>query len=178
MMGNADDRSDVQLVEAINGGDGSAFDVLYSRHRDWVARLAYRFTQHHDDALDVLQETFFYFIRQFPGFELTAGLRTFLYPIVKHLALAAIKKRKRMIGVEIDPETLSAPSDSEESSLAVALRGLSGEHREVILMRFVDDLRLDEMAAALHIPLGTVKSRLHHALRLLRESPHARQYFL
>jgi RNA polymerase sigma-70 factor (ECF subfamily) len=178
MMGNADDRSDTQLIEAINDGDESAFDVLYERHRDWVARLAYRFTQHHDDALDALQDTFLYFIRRFPHFELTVSLRTFLYPVVKHSALAAIKKRKRMIGLELDPEMLAMPSETEDSSLTHVLRTLSAEHREVILMRFVDDLQIDEMADALGIPLGTAKSRLHHALRLLRENPGTRRYFL
>ena len=51
-------RDDRKLVDDMNGGDLSAFDVLYHRHRDWVVRLAFRFTRNHDDALDVLQETF------------------------------------------------------------------------------------------------------------------------
>ena len=68
-----DDRTDLQLAEAINSGDMDAFDVLYYRHRDWVMRLALRFTEHHDDALDVLQETFAYLVRKFPGFRLKIG---------------------------------------------------------------------------------------------------------
>ncbi len=75
-----DNRTDEQLIEAINGGDAGAFEVLYFRHRDWVMRLAMRFTGHHDDALDVLQETFSYLVRKFPGFRLTASITTFLYP--------------------------------------------------------------------------------------------------
>ena len=74
-----DNRTDQQLVEAINGGDSTAFEILYYRHRDWTMRLALRFTGHHDDALDVLQEAFAYFARKFPGFILTASLTTFLY---------------------------------------------------------------------------------------------------
>ena len=48
----------------------------------------------------MLQETFAYVLRKFPGFQLTASMTTFLYPVVKHLALAARRKRVRMAGEE------------------------------------------------------------------------------
>jgi DNA-directed RNA polymerase specialized sigma24 family protein len=51
------------LVAALNGGDGSAFDAIYYRYRDWVVRLAQRFTGNSEDALDVLQEAFSYLFR-------------------------------------------------------------------------------------------------------------------
>ena len=88
-------RSDVELVAAINSGDAAAFEVLYFRHRDWVAGLAFRFTADNDASLDVLQETFLYLLRKFPGFRLTANLKTFLYPAVRHLAIAARHKAAR-----------------------------------------------------------------------------------
>src|SRR5215213_10383682 len=91
------DPSDQQLVDAINGGQAQAFDALYYRYRDWVVRLASRFTGNDDDALDVLQETFAYVFRKFPGFRLTASMTTFLYPVVKNLSIAARRKRTRMI---------------------------------------------------------------------------------
>lgn len=62
-------------------------------------------------------------------------------------------------------------------SAAAALRLLPAEQRETLLMRFVDDMTLQEIADALNIPLGTVKSRLHHALKTLREHEHTRRYF-
>jgi RNA polymerase sigma-70 factor (ECF subfamily) len=155
-----------------------AFAALYLRYRDRVARLAFRFTQHHDDALDVTQETFAYFLRKFPGFMLTANLMTFFYPAVKHLALAARRKRFRATGGEENLPGLLAPSTSSPSSdLAEALTALTEAHREVILMRFVDGLTLEEISGALDIPLGTVKSRLHHALAQLRDNPRTRDYF-
>ena len=90
-----DPRSDVELVRAINAGQAAAFDSLYYRYRDWVVRLARRFTGHDDDALDVLQDTFSYVFRKFPGFQLTASMTTFLYPVVKNLSIAARRKRHR-----------------------------------------------------------------------------------
>ncbi len=75
---------------------------------------------------------------------------------------------------------IPAPPAKEASraELAAALGLLEDRQREVLLMRFVDDMSLKEIAAALKIPLGTVKSRLHHALQRLREDARTRAYFL
>src|SRR5262249_56975721 len=92
---NADALSDGELIAAINGGDAAAFEVLYFRYRDWVVALAFRFTGDSDAALDVLQETFLYVLRKFPGFRLTAHFKTFLYPAVRNLSIAARRKAER-----------------------------------------------------------------------------------
>ena len=172
-----DIRTDFQLVEALNKGDVVAFDELYYRHRDWVMRLAMRFTGNHEDALDVLQETFAYFVRKFPGFELTAAITTFLYPAVKNFSIAARRKRLRLVNdhqnlLSLLPETaLSTFADDE---LTETLSALSDLHREILLMRFVDDMTQPEISKALNIPLGTVKSRLHHAVLAIKQSAEIR----
>lgn len=180
-----DPRSDDFLVEAVNRGDVAAFEALYRRYRNWVVRLAYRLTGNHDDALDVLQETFTYFLRKFPGFRLEAKLTTFLYPAVKHLAIAARERSRRHApqGEECEAEARDpAASDSPDpeasrEALDHLLRALPESQREVLLLRFVDDFSLGEIATALEIPAGTVKSRLHNALARLREDPATRRYF-
>lgn len=174
--------SDQQLVDALNGGDVRAFDALYRRHRDWVVRLAVRFTGHEDDALDVLQETFSYVFRKFPGFRLTASMTTFLYPVVKNLSIAAKRKRTRMASTDaIESPDPDAPAhvnpDRERDELALVMAALPEGQREVLLMRFVDGLSLQEIAAAIGIPEGTVKSRIHNAIATLRQDDRARRYF-
>jgi RNA polymerase sigma-70 factor (ECF subfamily) len=176
-----DDRSDQSLVAALNGGDPSAFDAIYYRYRDWVVRLAYRFTSNHADALDVLQETFAYLFRKFPGLILSARMTTFLYPVVKNLSIAAQRKRERHASDENIPEPI-APAALESAELArgdlsFALASLPEAQREVVLMRFVDDMSLAEIAAALGIPEGTVKSRLHNAIAALKQDQRAMDYF-
>ena len=170
-----DNRSDLQLVDALNKGDSSAFDALYFRHRDWVMRLAMRFTGHHDDALDVLQETFAYLIRKFPGFVLTSAMTTFLYPAVRNFAIAARRKRQRSVNdnqdVLLSVGATESPESANRGEITQALSALTESHREILLMRFVDDMNQPEIAAALDIPLGTVKSRLHHALLAIKQSP-------
>ena len=175
-----DDRTDEELIAAANSGDATAFETLYFRYRDWVVSFAYRLTGDREDALDVLQETYRYFFGKFPGFRLTARLKTFLYPVVKHLALATVRKR-RPHGLPDDvadrlvaPPASVAPADRSE--LDALLAPLGAAEREVVLLRFVDDLALKEIAEALDIPLGTVKSRLHNALERLRRKPRTRNH--
>ena len=172
--------TDEALIEAANRGDASAFEALYYRYRDWVVRLAYRFTGDRDDALDVLQETFTYLAKKFPGFRLTAKITTFLYPVVKHTALRIARKRRRYLSDQEVPQEAAAPSTRQHSSreeLAAALRTLPEKQREVLLLRFVDGMTLGEIAQTLRIKLGTVKSRMHNALATLRNDERTRRYF-
>ncbi len=178
MSPSDDPRSDEDLVAAANRGDVSAFEALYKRHRDWVVRLAFRFTGDHDAALDVLQETFSYLLRKFPGLVLTGKLTTLLYPVVRHTALHARRKSRRAVSMEttaVDPPAPEAERRGTREELAAVLRGLAEEHRETLLLRFVDGLSLEEIAQALGIPVGTVKSRLHNALGTLREDPRTKE---
>ena len=181
----ADTRSDQELVAAANDGDLAAFETLYRRHRDWVVGLAFRFLRDRDLALDVLQETFAYVLRKIPGLELTARMTTFLYPVVKNLSIRQREKARRARGdaAEEEIERLpAAPAHDEREALrrrdlASVVDELPEAQREVVLMRFVDGMKLDEIAEALAVPTGTVKSRLHHALRTLRASERTRKYF-
>jgi RNA polymerase sigma-70 factor (ECF subfamily) len=177
-----DPRDDQELIAAANRGEEDAFAALYYRYRDWAVRLAWRFTGNQADALDVLQDTFTYLFRKFPGFRLTANMTTFLYPAVKNLSLKVIRRRRRTIVSDeiveaVSPSTQPEPPDTR-AELAEVMAGLPETHREVVLMRYVDDLSLAEIAEALDIPLGTVKSRLHNALRMLKDDPRTRRYFL
>lgn len=179
-MPPADPRSDGELIDALNAGDPSAFDALYYRYRDRVARLALRFTGNHADAMDVLQETFAYLYRKFPGFRLTSSMTSFLYPAVRNLSLEARRKRRRFTGTEAALMEVPAPSTEpgdERAELAAVIASLPPPQREVVLLRFVDDLAIEEIAAALDVPAGTIKSRLHHAIRALQQDGQVRRYF-
>lgn len=174
---NQTDQTDQQLVESLNAGSEPAFADLYERYESWVMNLAFRFTGNHDDALDVLQETFAYLVRKVPHLQLTAKMTTFLYPAVRNLSIAANKKRRRSVSSEVLLDVHCG--DSEDRSTAdefqELLQLLSSDHREILLMRFVDEMTQPEIAQSLKIPLGTVKSRLHHAVASVKDSPIVRQ---
>lgn len=158
------------LVARANQGDAAAFEELYRRHRDWVVGLAWRFVGNRDDALDVLQETFTDLFDRFPGFVLTSSLRGYLYPVVKHRSISLLRKRRRVVPIDAArPPEVSEPvwQPDPPGEFARIIEVLPTEQREVVRLRFALDLKLDEIAQALAVPLGTVKSRLHNALKAL-----------
>ena len=168
-------------MRGVNAGDEDAFATLYFRYRDWVARLALRLTGNDADALDVLQETFSYLLRKVPHLRLDGRLTTLLYPVVKNLSIAANRKRRRLTSPSSDNILAHLPSpaapESPHHDLLTLLGALPEPHREVLLLRFLHDLQLNEIASALDIPLGTVKSRLHNALNTLRADPRVQKFF-
>lgn len=172
---------DQRLLDSIGRGDMAAFEELYALHRDRLFALALRFTNTRQDAEDVLQETFAYLLSKLPGLQLRARLSTLLYPAIKNLASAARRKTSRFASdsgaLELQACVTEFPVGDDREELARVLAGLSVEKREVLLLRVVDDLSMEEIAIALEVPQGTVKSRLHHALQWLREDPGTRQHF-
>ena len=176
------DASDQELIAAVNSGSEVAFELLYRRHRDWVVSLAFRMTGDADAALDVMQETFVYFAKKFPGFVLTAQLKTFLYPAVRNLSIATRRRQNRLQPENpFDPLLQDIPDESRPvqtgAALSSVLAGLPEQHREVLLLRFVEGLTLGEISQALKIPTGTVKSRVHNGLSKLRRDPKTRSFF-
>jgi RNA polymerase sigma-70 factor (ECF subfamily) len=161
-----DPRTDAELARALRAGDASAFEAFYDRYHEWVVALAFRFTAQREDALDVLQETFTYLFRRSRDFELRTQMKTFLYPVVKHLSIARRQSVRRQ--APLDPKRDPAAPPDRSGEIADLLAGLSEVQEEVVLLRFVDGLDLQSIADALKVPLGTVKSRLHSALDLLR----------
>ncbi len=177
-----DPRSDVILVQLAAKGDTLAFAALFNRHKDYAMRLAIRFSGDHEVAADVVQETFIYLLRKLPTLTLTAKLTTYLYPIVKNVAFTARRKERptlRLVGQEDDegPGSAKPPERPTVGAFEAVVNRLPEHQREVLLLRFVDDMSMEEISTAAGIPVGTVKSRLHLAIKALREDPETSRAF-
>lgn len=169
---NASSADESALVAAANRGDPEAYEELYRRHSGWAISLARQLTRNEQDALDVLQEVFGYLWTKFPGFQLRSTIRAFLYPVVRHTSVDVLRRRRRddLLADASDCGAIpwTAEGDGQSLEFRDMLEGLSADQREVVVLRFAHDFRLAEIADALGIPVGTVKSRLHNALLALR----------
>lgn len=177
--------TDVELVERCNSGDAAtaqhAFAMLYERHKGFVLKVANGIVHDNSLALDALQETFTYLLRQFPptgdGLRLSARLTTYLYPIARNSAITQLRKAKRLPEGEFDPDDLPTAPATDDTDIRSVLQELPADRREVVLLRFVHDFSLADIAEALDLPVGTVKSRLHGAIQQLRNSPKVKHFF-
>lgn len=185
-MSRLDHLCDAELVDLCNTGDrnaaADAFATLYARHKDYVLRVAFRYVRDADLALDVLQETFSYILRKFPpvgpGLILSSKLQTLLYVAAKNTAISLSRKSRQVQSTgEVEPDDLPATGYRDSGDFADLLRGLSPGQREIVTLRFVDDHSLQDIGEILDIPLGTVKSRLHHAIQAMRKSPYVLEFF-
>ena len=165
-----DDRA---LVARANAGEAAAFTALYRAHGDWAYAVAQRLVGDRDDARDVVQEAFDALFGKFPGFVLASSIRAYLYPVLRHCAISALRRKRRIVPLDPEAAAARAPQPGWErgspSDFDRMIAALPAEQRAVVRLRFGLDFRLEEIADALGVPLGTVKSRLHHALAALRK---------
>ncbi|MGI8916059.1 MAG: RNA polymerase sigma factor [Chloroflexota bacterium] len=167
--------SERELVRRCRGGDPEAFRRLVESQHERVYRTAYALTGQREAAQEVVQETFLRAWRGLGRFRGEASLATWL----TRLAIAAgtdelgRQRRHRLVRQVLAPPVFGRRDPitlvDQRDELDQALTQLSPKARQVIALRYGLDLSLQEIAATLGCPEGTVKSRLHTALARLRE---------
>jgi RNA polymerase sigma-70 factor (ECF subfamily) len=186
------DRSavpDAEIVQLVLAGEIDAFDELVRRTRRPAYRLARRITRNHEDADDVVQESYVKAYGALPRFDSTRAFQPWFLTIVARSALSQIRQSARRATVPLDEPgadgaTLadripgSAPDPAARQRLLDAEEALStlpDDQRAILALRVDADLPYAEIAAALDIPVGTVMSRLARAREALLEEVEKRR---
>lgn len=183
-------EAEAAWICAARGGDRDAFGKLVELHQDAVMTAAHYMTGNPEDAEDVAQETFIRAYRSLGTFAGGSSFKTWLLVIATNSSrsLAASRRAKkrdsRVLRIESaeDRERIDLPDRPERSSpedqalrselkeaLEEAIATLDEESRSLIILRDLLGGSYEEIAAALELPLGTVKSRIHRARLELRE---------
>ncbi|HWI58341.1 MAG TPA: RNA polymerase sigma factor [Bacillota bacterium] len=142
---------------------------------DRLLRAAYLLCGDQTEAQDLVQDTFVQALKSATRFRGDSAVYTWLYGILRNLCYRHLRKQKRFLFEEdLLLQQTSQPSAAHESDqdfcaakLAQALQHLSPEHREVLVLRYYENLKIQEIAAQTGVSTGTVKSRLHYAVRCL-----------
>jgi len=171
---------DAALVERARAGDRQALERLLEEIAPQVYRFGRRMCRHEADAEDVLQDTLLAVASHLDGFEGRASLSSWVFTLARTACARRRRGRKNEPHTSAEaltsqraegpsPEAAAGESELREA-VEEALRGLSPEHREVILLRDVEGLTAPEVAEALGQGLPAVKSRLHRARATLRDA--------
>ena len=188
---DADNRQDDALVRAFQGGEQKAFDALVKRHQGRIINLCFRMLGDLDKANDFAQETF---IKAFNGlyrFRLDASFSTWLYRIAvntckNRLTSLAYRFRKKTFPIveespmeinseplhleDSNPLPLKCIEDKERAAqIQKAISSLSPDQRSAVILRDIEGLSYEEIAAIVRQNQGTVKSRLSRARQALKE---------
>jgi RNA polymerase sigma-70 factor (ECF subfamily) len=176
--------SDQELVERFRGGDRRAFDEIVLRYRDRVYTLCLRWLDDADGAEEIAQDVWIALFRSLASFRGESQLSTWIFKVtINHCKNRRSYRRRRGWGRteslgpvaedEDMPERQIADEDARtdigvhsreaEQLVGAALAALDEDHRQVLLLRDVEDLAYEEIAEVLDLPRGTVKSRIHRA---------------
>jgi len=176
---NAHPEDERELIGRAQAGEAIAFEQLASLHAAPLWRWALALGKDSHWAEDLAQETLIEAWRSLARFDGRCRFSTWLYGILRHRFLKGQRRRNAVrlsTSDTLSQERCNArlPDHSAEVSedaqrVRQAVAALSEEHRLVVELRFFAGATLDEIAAALDCPLGTVKSRLHYALDELRQ---------
>ena len=174
-------KLDRDLVLELQAGELDALGDMYDRHRHLVYRTALAITCDPDMASDLLQEVFLRLHRFADRIDPSRPLQPWLYRMTVNLSYTWIKRKSRWmryinemaerIITERRPASPHNIAERDESWRWVrqAILALPVQQRMVVVLYYINDLSLKEIAEILEIPVGTVKSRLHYARRVLKK---------
>jgi len=171
--GRQEAGDDIALVDACAQGVTDAFRELLSRHRRSALTLAFQMLGDAEDAEDVAQEAFVRVFQAIPYFRRQASFSTWLYRIVTNLCLGRQRRRRPVMELEALPEPASQEDTCRQVTEGLLARQVLGELspalRAVLVLREQQGLSYREIAAALGVPVGTVRSRLSKARIAFRD---------
>ncbi|MCC2819491.1 sigma-70 family RNA polymerase sigma factor [Enterocloster sp. OA13] len=138
-------------------------------------RLAYSYMRNEDDALDVVQESAYRAIRDCRKVRNKDYLSTWIYRIVVNTALDMLRRKKKETTTEELPE-IPVEDQYRDLELRTVLNQLDDKSRTIILLRYFEDLKLEDIADIVGDNLNTVKARLYRSLKKLRLNLEAEHY--
>ncbi len=182
------ERTEALLVADLREGDTTALTSIVEKYGKLAYRLAIQITKNHEDANDVMQETFLKVYESIGSFRKESAFETWLYRIIVNQALNMVKRRERRRessisdADEIDlrfnipgsSSYVNSPHDDVEKKelqkwVTQAVDSLSAKHRTVVILHEFEGLTHPQIATILNCSEGTVRSRLHYARRKLRD---------
>ena len=178
----SEDTGDLGLVQRVQRGDKTAFDLLVRKYQHKVVKLVTRYMRDQSDAEDVAQEAFIKAYRAIPQFRGDSAFYTWLYRIAINTAKNAIVSRDRSpIDFDLDLQNIEesnsmqlrlADAETPESLLQTeeirdtvnrAIEALPEDLRTAIVLRELEGLSYEDIAQAMDCPVGTVRSRIFRA---------------
>ena len=173
-------HTDEQLIEKTINGCSESFGVLIERHKDKLYKCVYSMTKSDAETEDVLQEAYIAAYTNLSSFRGDSKFLTWLFTIVKNVAISKIRKKKKHIpidptntGMDVADEEVSPDKNItlEERSKIVhsALDDMKDVCKNILILREIEGKEYEEISQILGIPIGTVRSRLHRARTILKE---------
>ena len=174
-------EEELEIIKKVLNGDKNAFEDLVLQNQKNVYNLALKMTGNEDDALDISQEAFFKAYRQLANFRGESRFSVWLYRLTHNLCIDLLRRKSRSQVISLTPQdddkdfgdleipdVRNLPENSVlrkelRNEIAASIDELGQSHREILVMREITGMSYTEIADALNLSEGTVKSRLARA---------------
>ncbi len=164
-----------EIIQRCLNGDQSAWDAIVRQHWRRVFNIAYKFVGRHDQAEDLTQDVFLKIFKSLNTFDRRANFQTWLISVSRNLCIdhyRSVRKERETMARDVDPNELSPVSTTASpyaqielrdrvTLLRLALDKLAPTLRAAVMMRDIQEMTYQEIADALDLPEGTVKSRIN-----------------
>ncbi len=171
LKNNEETLSEREVIEQVQKGNKEAYQLIVVRYMKRAYYIALGFVHNPDDALDISQESFIRAFRKIKRFNTQRPFFPWFYKLMKNLCLDHIKRGCRIR--EIPLERIQVPKEERndrelKETLWRGIESLSLEQREVIILRYFQQMSYQEIAEITEKPIGTVMSTLYYAKKKLR----------
>lgn len=141
-------------------------------------RLAYSYVKNSDDAMDIVQDSIYKALKSVYQLKQPQFIKTWMYKIVIHTALDFLKRNKHNSYVDIDSLQESGENDCyPDFDVQNLMNSLAPQYKTVIILRFFEDMKLEDIAKIQNVSLSTVKTRLYTALKKLKVQLEKGEYY-
>lgn len=171
--------SDIEFITDCQSGKTSSFRVLVDRYKDRIYSIVFRIVENAHDAEDIAQETFIAAYRSIESFDLDRKFAPWLMKIATNLSIDHLRRKKpqnvpldslEAVESQSSKNPLEAVEASELHQLTEqAIRQLPIKYRAAVALYYTEELTYDEIADALKVPIGTVKTHLHRGREILKK---------
>jgi RNA polymerase sigma-70 factor (ECF subfamily) len=164
-------HTEAEILELVQKGDKEAYQEIVVRHMHTAYYVALAFVHNHQDALDISQEAFIRAFRKIKKFDTKRPFFPWFYRILKNLCIDHYKHRRRLNEVPLENvRILEVEHEDREMKKALwkGIDELPHEQKEIIVLRYFQQLSYQEIAEVLNKPIGTVMSSLYYAKKRLK----------
>lgn len=163
--------SELEILKLVQKGDREAYQEIVVRHMQPAYYVALAFVHNHQDALDISQEAFIRAFRKIKQFDTKRPFFPWFYRILKNLCIDHYKHRRRLNEVPLENVRILAVEHEDREMKKALWKGideLPDEQKEIIVLRYFQQLSYQEIAEILDKPIGTVMSSLYYAKKRLK----------
>lgn len=181
------DRTEERIIQRAKKGDRSAFAEMVDLYKDRVYHISYRMLGNRQEAEDVAQETFIRVYNNLENYDPNYKFSTWIYRIATNLSIDFIRRRKQNFSLDADisgadgldwhdrlADTGKGPeeellADELQNEVQDAILDLNPKYRSVMVLRYIEDLSLQEISDSVQLPISTIKTRIHRGREALRK---------